>query len=44
MRAPHGHEVDTGPLDLDLFVGLRVIGSRIVVLNVNLINSTEPRI
>jgi hypothetical protein len=44
MRAPHGHEVDTGPLDLDLFVGLRVVGSRIVVLNVNLINSTEPRI
>ena len=44
MRAPHGHEVDTGPLDLDLFVGLRVVGPRIVVLDVYLIHSTEPRI
>ena len=42
MRASHSHEVDTGPLDLKLFVSFRVIGPRIVVLNVNLIDSTEP--
>jgi len=44
MIAPHGHEVDTGPLDLDLFVGLGVVGPRIIVLYVNFIHSTESRI
>jgi len=42
MRASHSHEVDTGSLDLKLFVSFRVIGPCIVVLTVNFIDSTDP--